>query len=82
MNEEALRIIAADRVRAHNIIFQHRHPLPTAPFQAEIIEAFHSSHPRVVIEAFRKAAWDTKADYTPDIYEHAIEALEKQAFKI
>ena len=62
MNEEALRIIAADRVRAHNIIFQHRHPLPTAPFQAEIIEAFHSSHPRVVSEAFRKAAKSTIAE--------------------
>jgi bacterioferritin (cytochrome b1) len=33
-------------------------------------------------EKFRRAAWDTVADYTPDIYEHAIKELEYQAFKI
>jgi bacterioferritin (cytochrome b1) len=31
---------------------------------------------------FRKDAWDAEADYTPDIYEHAIGCLEKQAYKI
>ena len=31
---------------------------------------------------FRKAAWDVRADYTPDVYEHAIEYLEFQCFKI
>jgi bacterioferritin (cytochrome b1) len=28
---------------------------------------------------FRKAAWDAEADYTPDIYEHAICEFERQA---
>jgi bacterioferritin (cytochrome b1) len=31
---------------------------------------------------FRKAAYEALADYTPDIYEHAIRELEKQAYKI
>lgn len=31
---------------------------------------------------FRKRAWETKADYTPDIYEHAIHELEHQAIEI
>lgn len=30
----------------------------------------------------RKAAWDYKADYTPDIYEHAIKEMEGQAYRI
>jgi len=30
-------------------------------------------------KAYRKAAWDVDADYTPDIYEHTIKMLEKQA---
>lgn len=34
------------------------------------------------LDDFRKAAWDAKADYTADIYEHAIRDLEKQAIKI
>jgi len=32
--------------------------------------------------AYRKAAWDALADYTPDVYEHAIQELEHQAKKI
>ncbi len=31
---------------------------------------------------FRKTAWDTKADYTPDIYEHALKEMGHQARKI
>ncbi len=56
---ELLRTIQNDRVRAHEYLFRHRHPLPTAPFQKEMIEATHGPHPRVVIEAFRKAAKST-----------------------
>lgn len=62
--EDAVRLIAADRVRAHEVIFKHRHPLPTAPFQKEIIKAFHGPHPRIVCEAFRKAAKSTIAEET------------------
>ena len=64
LSAEAIGIIIADRVRAHEIIFRHRHPLPTAPFQREIIAAFHGPHPRVVCEAFRKAAKSTIAEET------------------
>jgi hypothetical protein len=38
-----------------------------------------------ILDAFkdyRKASWDIEADYTPDIYEHAIRELEKQAVKL
>lgn len=62
--EDAIRLIAADRVRAHETIFAHRHPLPTAQFQKEIIKAFHGPHPRVVCEAFRKGAKSTIAEET------------------
>ena len=31
---------------------------------------------------FRKQAWEAEADYTCDIYEHAVHMLEKQAIKI
>lgn len=31
---------------------------------------------------YRKEAWDTKADYTPDIFEHVIESLEKILIKV
>jgi bacterioferritin (cytochrome b1) len=33
------------------------------------------------MEGARKRAWDTVADYTPDIYEHAIGAVEKIAYE-
>lgn len=62
--EEAIQIIAADRVRAHEILFRHRHPSPTADFQRSIIHDFHSAHPRVVVEAFRGAAKSTLLEET------------------
>ena len=31
---------------------------------------------------YRSAAWEEQADYTPDLYEHAIECLEKQSVKL
>lgn len=62
LNEEAVRLISSDRVRAHTVLFRHRHPQPTAAFQREIIEAFHGPHPRVICEAFRKAAKSTIAE--------------------
>ncbi len=34
------------------------------------------------LTVFRKRAWDARADYTADIYEHAICELEEQAVKI
>lgn len=65
VNEEAVRLIAADRVNAHAVLFAHRRkdenglPIGSAPFHPTLIEAIHSLHPRVVVEAFRKAAKST-----------------------
>lgn len=59
IGEQALRLIASDRVRAHNTLFKHRHDKPTAPFQREMIIDAHSAHPRIIDEAFRKAAKST-----------------------
>ncbi len=59
LTETALRLIVHDRVQAHSVIFASQHPATSAPFHAEIITALHSEHPRVVIEAFRKAAKST-----------------------
>lgn len=61
---EAVELLAADRVRSHEVIFQKRHPQATAPFQRTIVRAFHSAHPRVVVEAFRGAAKSTLLEET------------------
>jgi hypothetical protein len=61
---DAIGLISGDRVLAHSILFAHRHPLRTAAFQKEIITAFHGLHPRIVCEAFRKAAKSTIAEET------------------
>jgi hypothetical protein len=62
--KEAIRLIADDRIASHEVLFAHRHNLPTAPFQREIITNFHGLHPRIVCEAFRKAAKSTIAEET------------------
>jgi bacterioferritin (cytochrome b1) len=52
------------------------------------VEAVLLSEQKLVASAldafmgYRKAAWDEQADYTPDLYEHAIECLEKQSVKL
>jgi bacterioferritin (cytochrome b1) len=40
----------------------------------------YAAHEQLV--KFRAQAWEAQADYTPDVYEHAIHDLEHQAFKI
>lgn len=67
IDEELIRSLADDRVRAHAIIFAHRRqahgkPIAPAPFHPEMIRAMHSQHPRVVCEAFRGAAKSTLAE--------------------
>ena len=61
---QTLERIQRNRVLAHQVLFAHRHPQATAPFQIEIINAFHGQHPRVVCEAFRGAAKTTYAEET------------------
>jgi hypothetical protein len=63
--EQAIRFISEDRVRAHEVVFAHRRidengkHIDSAPFHPTLIRAIHSDHPRVVVEAFRKAAKST-----------------------
>lgn len=71
-SEDAIRILAQDRITSHNVLFRHRHSKVSAPFHPELIEAFHSSHPRVVAEAFRGAAKTTTLEETA-IIEAAIQ---------
>lgn len=52
----------ADRRAAHAVLFAHRHPLPSAAFHGEIIDAWHGKHPRVATEAFRDAAKSTTGE--------------------
>ena len=59
LSEEAIRFVASDRIRAHETLFLHRHPVATAPFQREMILTAHGPHPRVVVEAFRKSGKST-----------------------
>ena len=51
-----------DRRLAHDVLFKHRHPLPTPQFHLPMIDAYHSSHDRVVIEGFRDSAKSTVAE--------------------
>src|SRR5260221_322961 len=62
ISEEAVRLIASDRVKAHEVLFADQHFSASAPFHVEIINALHSDRKRVVIEAFRKAAKSTLAE--------------------
>lgn len=64
LQEEALRIIVNDRPRAHETLFAHRHPHASPDAHAQVISAFHSSHPRVVVEAFRGFAKSTTGEET------------------
>lgn len=64
LQEEALRIIINDRPRAHQTLFAHRHPHASPVAHSEVISAFHSSHPRVVVEAFRGFAKSTTGEET------------------
>src|SRR5258708_8638621 len=62
-SEEAKRrlLIELGRNRrvAHETLFAHRHPLKTPPFHLLMIDAFHGSHPKAILEAFRDAANST-----------------------
>lgn len=64
LQEEALRIIVNDRPRAHETLFAHRHPHTSPAAHAQVITAFHSTHPRVVVEAFRGFAKSTTGEET------------------
>lgn len=54
--EDMIGALAADRVLAHQVLFDHRHPDETPEFHVEIINLYSSTAPRVVIMAFRGGA--------------------------
>lgn len=64
LTEAALRLIVNDRPKAHSVLFAHRHPQASPPAHVEVINAFHSDHPRLVVEAFRGFAKSTIAEET------------------
>lgn len=64
LQEEVITFLKNDRLRAHSVLFAHRHPQRTPDFHAEIIREFHSTHPRIVCEAFRGAAKSTLGEET------------------
>ena len=64
LTETALSLIIHDRIKAHAILFENQHSSESAPFHAEIINALHSDHERVVIEAFRKGGKSTLSEET------------------
>lgn len=57
--EELLKVFAADRIYAHQVLFAHRHKDDTPEFHKETLNHFYSDHPRVVEEAFRGGAKST-----------------------
>lgn len=60
--EQAKELIASNPVHAHEVLFPHNHTRQTASFQKDLVFALHSTHPRIVIEAFRKAGKSTLSE--------------------
>lgn len=51
-----------DRRLAHRFLFAHRHPHESPPFHGEMIDDWHSKHPRVLDLVFREGAKSTIAE--------------------
>lgn len=60
---DRLRIeFGRNRRLAHQAVFKSRHPLATPAFHHELVDIYHSRHPRTVIEGFRDSAKSTVAE--------------------
>ena len=62
--EETILVITADKWRAHEVIFSHRHQLNghdvlSAPFHRAFVDDFWSASPHSIILAFRGSAKST-----------------------
>lgn len=53
---EVLYKLAGDLRLAHQSLFAHRHPHATPDFHWDMIQDWHSDHPRIATQAFRGAA--------------------------
>ena len=62
--DDARFTIGTEPVAAHLFLFAHRHNASSPEFHEEMISAFHSDHPRVLLMAFRGAAKSTIAEET------------------
>ncbi|HXI95668.1 MAG TPA: hypothetical protein VNG04_06050, partial [Candidatus Acidoferrum sp.] len=62
LQEEVLEEFSRDRHLAHDLLFAHRHPVDTAPFQLEMIDLIHSRDTLACIVAFRDSAKSTYAE--------------------
>lgn len=51
-----------NRLLAHQFFFEHRHPNQTPLFHCDIIDAWHSDHPRQGVMAFREGGKSTIAE--------------------
>ena len=54
--------LTRNKTLAHEVVFKARHDDETPPFHPEMIEAWHSAHPRVETMAFRGSAKSTRAE--------------------
>jgi hypothetical protein len=50
---EALAGLAADRWRAHQLLFPERHPVESAPAHRELVAAIYNEYPRIELVCFR-----------------------------
>jgi hypothetical protein len=57
--EDLIRRFKADRIAAHAVLFEHRHPQASPAFHDELITAWHSDHANVLDMVFRGGAKST-----------------------
>lgn len=60
--EEVLLKFSRNRVLAHEVLFKHRHPNQTAPYQRDIIRDWHSDEKWLLEMVFRGGAKSTIAE--------------------
>ena len=63
MNEKDILLeLGRDNALAHELLFAERHEDETPAFHLEMIDVWHSAHPRVLTMAFRGSAKSTRAE--------------------
>jgi hypothetical protein len=62
--EQTILEIVRNPYVAHKALFRHRHPNVSPIFHRELVEAFHSDHPRVEALVFRGGSKTTLAEET------------------
>lgn len=57
--EELIKRFKHDRIAAHAVLFEHRHPQESPPFHDILIDDWHSDHPNILNMVFRGGAKST-----------------------